>query len=506
MGINKIEFNGKVVMDLTGDTVTPETLAEGATAHDKAGDPIVGTMKQSGGGSASLGVRYGFDMNTGTLYLYGDGEFYGNGQTQHEDINSQVKHIVFFENISSVRKYAFRNYYPNLETVSFCNSVAQIGNSAFTGCKNLRTVRLPKNITEVGGLLFAGTGLEEIVIPAAVTKIDNSFSACEKLHKVEFEKNSELLTLGKYGGFDECITLEKIDLPKKVTELGNSAFSYDEALKQITLPVSLKKIGNYCFEDCTALEFVLYGGTPEQWAQITLGSGNEAITEANLYFLEYSGEDDVSGYDPDYLPSDSVPAMVDVYHTQTAGVEWFLRYYLPDDADKDANYAIGASFNSWTQGVEIGEGIKSILMETFAGAAFKEITLPESLTHIGAAAFAGCENLESISLPESLTHIGAAAFAECTALKSISIPENVTMLNEQTFAGCASLEKVYIPAGCSIKQNAALFAGCESLTDIYLGGPESYMDDYASNDLGIGWDDVNIHYNASGLPSEDGAE
>lgn len=49
MGANKITLNTpdgeEVLMDLTGDTVTPETLAEGVTAHDASGEPIVGTMK-----------------------------------------------------------------------------------------------------------------------------------------------------------------------------------------------------------------------------------------------------------------------------------------------------------------------------------------------------------------------------------------------------------------------------------------------------------------------------
>jgi hypothetical protein len=45
MGVNKVDTsNGETLIDLTGDTVTPETLAEGATAHDMAGNPIVGTM------------------------------------------------------------------------------------------------------------------------------------------------------------------------------------------------------------------------------------------------------------------------------------------------------------------------------------------------------------------------------------------------------------------------------------------------------------------------------
>ena len=44
MGVNKVEVNGFTIMDLTGDTVTPNTLAQGTTAHNAAGDPITGTM------------------------------------------------------------------------------------------------------------------------------------------------------------------------------------------------------------------------------------------------------------------------------------------------------------------------------------------------------------------------------------------------------------------------------------------------------------------------------
>lgn len=40
---NKIIYDGKILMDLTGDTVTPDKLAQGITAHDKSGAPITGT-------------------------------------------------------------------------------------------------------------------------------------------------------------------------------------------------------------------------------------------------------------------------------------------------------------------------------------------------------------------------------------------------------------------------------------------------------------------------------
>lgn len=42
--VNKVLLGDEVKLDLTGDSVTPNTLAKGATAHDKSGAPIVGTM------------------------------------------------------------------------------------------------------------------------------------------------------------------------------------------------------------------------------------------------------------------------------------------------------------------------------------------------------------------------------------------------------------------------------------------------------------------------------
>lgn len=40
---NKFVYHGTVKFDLTGDTIEPSDLAEGVTAHDKSGAPIVGT-------------------------------------------------------------------------------------------------------------------------------------------------------------------------------------------------------------------------------------------------------------------------------------------------------------------------------------------------------------------------------------------------------------------------------------------------------------------------------
>ena len=41
--VNKIIYDGSTLIDLTSDTVTPETLLQGFTAHDKSGALITGT-------------------------------------------------------------------------------------------------------------------------------------------------------------------------------------------------------------------------------------------------------------------------------------------------------------------------------------------------------------------------------------------------------------------------------------------------------------------------------
>lgn len=48
MAVNKVEINGKTIIDLTKDTVLPQTLLPGVTAHNAAGEQIVGVATAGG--------------------------------------------------------------------------------------------------------------------------------------------------------------------------------------------------------------------------------------------------------------------------------------------------------------------------------------------------------------------------------------------------------------------------------------------------------------------------
>lgn len=52
--VNKVILRGDTVLDLTSDTVTPETLLVGTTAHNAKGEIITGTLEAGGGGTEEV--------------------------------------------------------------------------------------------------------------------------------------------------------------------------------------------------------------------------------------------------------------------------------------------------------------------------------------------------------------------------------------------------------------------------------------------------------------------
>lgn len=78
MAVSKVVFDGDTLMDLTADTVSAETLAEGATAHDAAGNAITGTMKAAAADDVVYELTNAeFEILENGCYLYWGDSFPG---------------------------------------------------------------------------------------------------------------------------------------------------------------------------------------------------------------------------------------------------------------------------------------------------------------------------------------------------------------------------------------------------------------------------------------------
>lgn len=131
---------------------------------------------------------------------------------------------------------------------------------------------------------------------------------------------------------------------------------------------------------------------------------------------------------------------------------------VPDAVDGLPVTAIGYSALSWLA-VFDSEGFNPA----------REIVLPDSITELGAEAFAYCLKLEKINMPAGLKRVGSMAFANCRELREVVLPNGVESIGKCAFAYCSSLTEFRIPAGLRFMGTGG-FMSCTALTK-FTGGP-----------------------------------
>jgi len=271
------------------------------------------------------------------------------------------------------------------------DSLTELGDSAFMGCKGLREIVLPETITVLPEFVFyACMALEELRVPASVSEIQyRAIASCDNLKRVYIPDSVSLIEKGAFNESDMAVIYASAD---------STAFrsAQEEGLKAIDAP--LARAGLYA--DGTPKELITAGTATGGTLVYALGSGADTPPEAAAF-------------------SEAIP-------TGTDAGSYAVWYMLRGGEDLDVPDA---------QMIEVS------IAPAFGPADF---TLPAELTCIEANAFEGAAM--TIVDASGCTAIGENAFRDCTGLTQIRLPQNCA-ISGTAFSGCTALLAVYAQAG-----------------------------------------------------------
>ena len=210
--------------------------------------------------------------------------------------------------------------------------------------------------------------------------------------------------------FSDCSTLTSVTIPNSVSRIKYQAFEGCNALTTFTIPNGVVLIESKVFHNCSSLTSVTIGNSVtkieneafsmcKKLTSVTIGNNVKIIGDKAFYCC-YS------------LTSVTIPNSV-------------------TDIWKEA-FADCSGLTS----VAIGNSVKYIGNRAFYRCSgLTSLSIPNSVTSIGESAFDECSGLTSVTIGNSVTSIGWCAFRNCSGLTSVTIPNSVTSIGKKVFDG-----------------------------------------------------------------------
>jgi len=161
--------------------------------------------------------------------------------------------------VTAIGDSAFSNC-SGLETIKFNSGLQSIGSEAFSGCNNLQNINLPESLTTIGCGVFTSPYITSITIPKNVVSMGegyrvgySTFSGCKNLETVIFEEGmTKIPDVALYY----CENVKNIVIPDGVTIIGNRALR-KTAIEILKLPETLEVIEDNAVWECSALKKVI---------------------------------------------------------------------------------------------------------------------------------------------------------------------------------------------------------------------------------------------------------
>lgn len=392
--------------------------------------------------------EFDFDASTGTITRY-------NGYATYLAIPETIGGAA----VKAIGPEAFAHHY-YLALLELPEGLEAIGDGAFYNCATLGHVKFPSTLKTIGDNAFYNAYQGSLFeLPSAETIGDFAFY---------------------FAGIKGSVAL-----PDGLTSIGKGAFESCGSLGgTLYLPASLETIGDGAFKGNLLLQYVIVDSPTPPTLGEGVFAGCDYLYDIDLYahgtkqqMLDWQAYVDALGIpcrvwraqDPTAeSPESGAYQYENLMLTEYTGAQPRIHAHLTVSQEPVVGLGDGVFKGSQTIeyfSVAHNDAFTTIGAEAFMDSTLREVDLFDSVTTIGARAFAGCAQLETLTLPESVTEIGEGALDGLTGLKKLVVKCDPAILPASAFANLSNLTDVTIETG-AIPAN--LFAG-SGVTTLALG-------------------------------------
>lgn len=279
-----------------------------------------------------------------------------------------LEKLYFDEGVEKISANMMVNGCSSLSEIDLPSTLKMIsGSGAFEGATALTSIEFPKDVAfddTITGVFEGCTSLTSVSLPASVTKIpSHMFDGCTSLTSVT--ALSEIESIGD-GAFQDCSSLTGIDFPGTLTSIGSSAFQGCASLVSVPNLGKVTKMGSGAFRECKNLR-----------ASVDLSSLQS-----------------IPGYAFCYTPVKIVGLCDNLKSIGDWAFIWSnVAVQLPRTLETIGNYAF------------------------YYGTLPEQLSIPDSVTSVGTAAFSGVDGVKDVTIGRGLTKMPRDMFDGSTVQK-----------------------------------------------------------------------------------------
>ncbi len=374
--------------------------------------------------------EFDFDASTGTITSY-------NGYATYLAIPETIGGAP----VKAIGPEAF-SHHTYLAFLELPEGLESIGDSAFYNCETLGRVRFPSTLKTIGSNAFYNAYKSSVLELTSVESIgDYAFYFAGLKGSLELPEG--LKSIGE-NAFEACTNMgADLYLPSTLESIGSNAFKGDYNIQYIVLESpTAPTLGENVFAGCDYLydiDLNAHGSRQEmqQW---------QAYVDAlELPCRVWRAQDPTA-----QSPEKGTYQYENCVLTEYTGTKTRIHPHLT--VSKEPVVGLGDGVFKDSQTIEYfsvahNDEFTTIGTEAFMNSSLREVDLFDSVTTIGARAFANCAQLEALTLPDSLTTIGEGALDGLTGLKKLVIQCDPAIIPAGVFANLSALSDVTVESG-----------------------------------------------------------